>query len=69
MSVFESIFKSFRFFIALFDDHVLAPLNLEPILVIYCKHCLKLLQTLLVLPLVNYADTLVFTLEIYLPLL
>jgi hypothetical protein len=69
MSVFESILESFRFFIALFDDHVLTPLNLEPILVIDCKHRLKLLQTLLVLPLINYADTLVFTLEIYLPLL
>ena len=69
MSVFESILESFRFFIALFDDHVLTPLNLEPILVIDCKHRLKLLQTLLVLPLINYADTLVFTLKIHLPLL
>lgn len=68
LSVFDLILESFRLFIALLDGKVFTTLNPVPILVVYCKHLLKLLQTLLVFPLVNYADTLVFTLEINLTL-
>lgn len=68
LSVFDLILESFRLFIALLDGKVFTTLNPVPILVVYCKHLLKLLKTLLVLPLVNYADTLVFTLEINLTL-
>jgi hypothetical protein len=68
LSVFDLILESFRLFVALLDRKVFTTLNPVPILVVYCKHLLKLLQTLLVFPLVNYADTLVFTLEINLTL-
>jgi hypothetical protein len=68
LSVFNLVFESFRLFIALLDGKVFTTLNPIPILIVYCKHLLKLLQTLLVLPLINYADTLVFTLEINLTL-
>jgi len=68
LSVFDLILKSFRLFIALLDGKVFTTLNPVPILVVYSKHLLKLLKTLLIFPLVNYADTLVFTFEIDLTL-
>ena len=68
LSIFDLILESFRLFIALLDGKIFTTLNSVPILVVYCKHLLKLLQTLLVFPLVNYADALVFTLEINLTL-
>lgn len=68
LSVFDLILESFRLFIALLDGKVFTTLNPLPILVVYRKYLLKLLKTLLVFPLVNYADTLVFTFEINLTL-